>query len=307
MPIKIKCNDNEKIDLSDFIECLSKKKLDASNEKSLISIAPDLKKLSNNKLFLAEFIAEGLKNYKHYQEENTYSSQVIMLHPPTPGTNYFVRANIWPSKDDYLTQINGEDAFFYHKPHDHNFNFLTIGYLGSGYWSDYYEYEYSDVIGYPGENVELKFTERTNLSEGKIMLYRAHKDVHNQLPADEYSISINVMENSLINPLLDQYSFDIEKGKIKSIINNNGTKSLFDISVIMGDENSMDIVEHIAKNHIVDRIRLNAIHAIGKSYNSINELLSYYNKNLKTPSKFIQKNIAIKIKELEKLLWNSQD
>ena len=28
------------------------------------------------------------------------------------------------------------------------------------------------------------------------MLYRAHRDVHNQLPADEMSVSINIMDAS---------------------------------------------------------------------------------------------------------------
>ena len=41
-----------------------------------------------------------------------------------------------------MFKASGISPFFYHVPHDHNFSFLTVGYLGPGYWSEYYEYDY---------------------------------------------------------------------------------------------------------------------------------------------------------------------
>lgn len=301
MPVIISCEDKEKISLDEFVTALYEKKTNPSCQSSLMEAAIDLKRLSNNKTFLGEFIAEEIKNYKGLQSANTYSSQVIMLHPPSEKSTFFIRANIWPSKKDYLTLINGEDAFFYHKPHDHNFNFLTVGYLGPGYWSDYFEYDYEDVVGFPGENVDLKFIERSSLNEGKVMLYRAHKDVHDQLPADEFSISLNIMENSLASPMLDQYAFDVKKSKIKSVINSNSTKALFDIAIIGGDGNSIDIIDHIAKFHLVDRVRLNAIEAIAKSFTTAKDVYEHYEKYKDDRSDFIKKNIAIRVKEFEGL------
>ncbi|TMS91557.1 transposase [Pseudoalteromonas sp. S201] len=302
MPLLVECKETEKIGLKEFVERLYEKKVDASDEASLIAASSDLKKLSNNKTFLGNFVADGLKDYNKYQDENTYSSQVILLHPPCAKSNFFVRANIWPAKEDYLTQINGEDAFFYHKPHDHNFNFLTVGHHGPGYWSDYYEYNYDSVIGYPGEPVDLKYINRTNLSEGKVMLYRAHKDIHNQLPADEYSISINIMENSLANPALDQYSFDLKNNKIKSVINTNNTKALFGVVATIGDENSIDLLEHIARNHLVDRVRLNAIDGIAKSIACREQVQEHYNRFRNDSSSFVSKNIQIRLKNIEGLV-----
>src|SRR3546814_33924 len=82
-----------------------------------------------------------------------------------------------------MVRDSGTDPFFYGKAHDHNFSFLTVGYMGPGYWSEYYEYDYANVAGYVGEKVNLRYIEKSKLDEGKVMLYRIHRDVHLQLPA----------------------------------------------------------------------------------------------------------------------------
>ncbi|MFX9061834.1 hypothetical protein ABTN34_19000, partial [Acinetobacter baumannii] len=64
-----------------------------------------------------------------------YGAQAILLAPP--NGNYVLRANCWPARDDAIVRASGTAPFFYDMPHDHNFPFLTYGYLGPGYWSDY--------------------------------------------------------------------------------------------------------------------------------------------------------------------------
>ena len=113
---------------------------------------------------------------------------------------------------------SGPDPFFYGVPHDHNFSFLTVGYLGPGYWSDYYEYDYGAVVGFPGEDVALRFVEKSRLEQGKVMLYRAHRDIHLQLPADAMSVSLNILETSHNSVFRDQYRFDVERSKIAGIM-----------------------------------------------------------------------------------------
>ena len=53
-----------------------------------------------------------------------------MLH--RASEKYFIRANFWPSERDSVFKASGNSPFFYHVPHDHNFSFLTVGYLGPG-------------------------------------------------------------------------------------------------------------------------------------------------------------------------------
>lgn len=53
--------------------------------------------------------------------------------------------------------------------------------------------ERDTVSGWQGETVGLRFIERSTLSPGKLMLYRAHLDVHSQLAPEAMSVSLNVM------------------------------------------------------------------------------------------------------------------
>jgi hypothetical protein len=57
----------------------------------------------------------------------------------------------------------------------------------------------------------LKFIERSRLEQGKIMLYRAHLDVHAQGAADSLSVSLNIMQTTGAQGWLDQYRFDLER------------------------------------------------------------------------------------------------
>ena len=208
----IPCAEERMLSLGDLVQALNDESFDPADEESFAAAAPLLKGLANNRDFLAEIAIAELKDRCNRQSlENRYSSQVIMLH--RASEKYFIRANFWPSPRDSVFKASGTSPFFYHVPHDHNFSFLTVGYLGPGYWSEYYEYDYGEVVGLPGEKVDLRFIEKAKLDQGKVMLYRAHRDVHNQLPADDMSISINIMEASNRLPFLSQYQFDVRNAR----------------------------------------------------------------------------------------------
>lgn len=122
----------------------------------LMSAADTLKALSNNKQFLRNFFVNALKKTVAYKKEfSQYTPQVIPLsklnHP------YFLRANFWPSKNEENYKLSGPEAFNYGSLHDHNFDFLTIGYDGSGYDSDIYAYDYKRIKGYVGERIDIEY------------------------------------------------------------------------------------------------------------------------------------------------------
>lgn len=299
MPKILECNDKEQLDFEEFLEIIELSNLDTGDEDQMLEFAPYLKKLGNNKNFLSDIIREELKDYEKFQNNNTYSSQVIMLAPPKQGNSFFIRANMWPAKEDYLTQINGEDTFFYHQPHDHNFNFLTVGYHGSGYWSDYYVYDYENVVGYPGEKVALKFVERSNLSEGKVMLYRAHLDIHDQLPAEEFSISLNIMENTLRPLVTDQYAFNIKSNEIKTLINRHTASFVMQAALMLNDENTLDVIEHISKQHSRESVRMAAIDAIAMSNHCMERRAKIYTEAILDHSQFISKNCVARLEKMK--------
>jgi hypothetical protein len=265
MPRVIPCDDDDTpIALGDLIEALNGDAFDPADEDSFAAAGPLLKRLAANRDFLAELAIAELKDRCSRQSlENRYSSQVIMLH--RASEKYFIRANFWPSERDSVLSASGSSPFFYHIPHDHNFSFLTVGYLGSGYWSEYYEYDYEKVVGIPGEKVDLRFVEKSRLEPGKVMLYRAHRDIHNQLPADDMSVSINIMEASPRLPFLSQYRFDVKTCEVAGILTRTASEALLALAANHENGNGRDLVESFAAGHPCDRIQFAALRELARA------------------------------------------
>ena len=174
-----------------------------------------------------------------------------------------MRANIWPSADEHMVRASGDAAFAIGLPHDHNFSFLTLGYFGPGYWSDYYEYDYAAVTGYRGEPVpSLRFVERSRLEPGKLMLYRAHRDVHAQLPADALSVSLNVMHTQGAQGWLDQYKFDLDRREIAAQLSPAPSAAFLKVAVALGGDEALDLAHRFALHHPSDAMRLAAWDAL---------------------------------------------
>lgn len=258
MPRVIEIADEAAIGLGECIEALSERGFAPDDEDSLIHAASQLRRLGNDRCFLGDLLVEQLaRRHREENDRNSYGPQVIMLAPPG-GSSFFMRANIWPSEDEHVIRASGAESFVYGLPHDHNFDFLTLGYFGPGYWSDYYEFDYEDTVGWKGEPVDLRFIERARLDEGKIMHYRAHRDVHTQSPADALSVSINILHAGGAQGWLDQYSFDVENRAIGRILSNGSSEAFIRIAVGLGCEEAQDLAESFARSHPSDRMRLAA-------------------------------------------------
>ena len=268
----IACDERDALALSDVVAALNAPDFDPWDEESFAAAAPLLKGLAANRSFLADIAVAELKDRCGRQSlENRYSSQVIMLH--RASEKYFIRANFWPSPRDSIFKASGTSPFFYHVPHDHNFSFLTVGYLGPGYWSEYYEYDFEAATGLPGEKVDLRFIEKSRLEQGKVMLYRAHRDVHNQLPADDMSVSINIMHASPAIPYLNQYRFDVKTCEIAGILNKSSTDALLALAAHQNAGNGRDLVEHFAARHPCERIRFAALRELAAAEPDVDKAL----------------------------------
>ncbi|MCX7864921.1 MAG: transposase [Novosphingobium sp.] len=258
MPRVIEIADDAVIGLEECVAVMRDAGFDPADEASLLHAARQLRRLGNNRSFLGDLLVAELAD-RHRQEDdrNSYGPQVIML-ASAEGGPFFMRANIWPSADEHVMRASGGHSFVYGLPHDHNFDFLTIGYFGPGYWSDYYEFDYEKTIGWQGEPVELRFVERSRLEEGRILHYRAHRDVHAQIPADSLSVSINILHASDAQGWFDQYSFDVEAGRIGRILSNGASEAFLRIAVGLGCAPAFDLAERFGRHHPSDRMRLAA-------------------------------------------------
>ncbi|HEX8641575.1 MAG TPA: transposase [Allosphingosinicella sp.] len=298
MPRVIACEDEAPLELGELVEALNRPWFDPADEESFAAAGPLLKRLANNRDFLADIAIAELKDRCSQQtRENRYSSQVIMLH--RASEDFFLRANFWPSPRDSVFKASGLSPFFYHVPHDHNFSFLTVGYLGPGYWSEYYEYDFDSVAGLPGEKVDLRFVEKSRLEPGKVMLYRAHRDVHNQLPADEMSISINIMEASNRLPFLNQYQFDVDTCEIVRILNRTSIEALLAIAANTDSGEARDLVETFAERHPCERIRLASLRELAHAAPDVDAGLERLAHGTGSPSRFIAEMSAHELVRLE--------
>ncbi|MBO9497955.1 MAG: transposase [Novosphingobium sp.] len=256
MPRQISLAEPAACSLAECLAALGESGFDPADEDSLMHAASWLRRLGNDRAFLGDLLLERLaRSHRDAGQESAYGPQVVMLSPPGP---VFLRANIWPSRAERCLRASGGESFVYELPHDHNFDFLTLGYFGPGYWSDYWEEDYVALDGWRGEPAGLRYVERSRLHEGRLLHYRAHRDVHSQHPPDALSVSLNVMHASAAQGWLDQYRFDVETGTIAGILNEGSSEAFLRIGVGLGSDEALTLAESFARSHPSDRMRLAA-------------------------------------------------
>lgn len=263
MPLVIDNPSDDVCTLPECIEVLAELGFDADDPASTRAVAAWLRRLANNRTFLGDLLVDRLAGRGGEGIASGYGPQAIVLSRPRDNrpNAAFLRAAIWPSPRDHVFQTSGAASFVYGAPHDHNFDFLTVGYCGPGYASDYYEYDYSTVAGYPDEDAGLRFMGRSVLSPDKLMLYRKHVDVHSQLPPESLSVSINVMRLDPAQGWFDQYGFDLERGTVARLLNPHASEAFLRVAVASGAENALDYAGWVGAAHPSDRMRLASFEA----------------------------------------------
>ncbi|MCC4252399.1 MAG: transposase [Pseudomonadota bacterium] len=252
------------IDLDALVDWCESPAFDPSCEDGLAAAAPMLRALARNRHFLADAAVAELKTRCADQRRfNPYSAQVMLLRPP--GGKYVLRAAFWPAVTDHVVRASGTAPFLYHVPHDHGFDFLTIGYLGPGYGSDYHVYDPAGIAGADGEQVPLRFVGRSWLNEGRMLLYRANRDIHAQLPPERLSVSLNILASPAGQGWRRQYRFDTDRGAIAQGMTIASAQMLLELAVGCGDGDALDLADQFARHHPHDAMRLTAWSAIGDS------------------------------------------
>ncbi len=251
----------EAIDLADCIAALDAAPPDLQDDKDRERAAALLRGLYANRDFLVRRAITSLHAYcRDTPEANRYGAQVFMLHR-LPG-RHFIRANFWPPAQDPLVRASGAAHFYYDIPHDHNFDFLTIGYCGPGYRSRWYTHDASQLAGYPREPAALVLTEDGILGAGRLLHYRAHVDVHAQLPPAALSVSLNIVTEDAALGWRDQYLFDLDARCIETSPTITPAEILLRMALLHGGEGGAEVADAIARHHPSDRGRWNGWRAL---------------------------------------------
>lgn len=255
MALSFEIETPEVLELDEYIDYV-KRNVDLMDVDSIAESAPKFRALMNNRKLLTGVLNRQLQDWGTFQEGNTYTAQTFML-GGAPG--FFVRVNIWAPPSE-IPEVRAAEAqnFYYLVPHDHNFTFMTGGYLGSGYRTMIWEYDHSKLAGVRGEPAELQFLEHTSLPAGKIMVYRKSIDVHSQEHADEFSISLNLMvipEETMMNRA-NQFIFDTEKGVVRSALSSTaGRVMVCDLARHVGDDTTAGLLDALSTKHPDSRVR----------------------------------------------------
>ena len=269
MPRVIANSQSEQASLEETVAALAAG-FDPRDDDSTLAAAAALERLANNRSFLGDMLIAHLRDSARDEfADSDYGPQAIVLSPVRGGC--FLRANIWPSAREACVRTGGLASFVYGAPHDHNFDFLTVGYFGPGYRSDYYVYDYDRVAGYRGERAGLRFVERSALHEGRLLHYRAHVDVHAQLPPEATSVSLNVMRVDPVGGWFDQYGFDLADGTVARILNPSASETFLRCAVAFGDPEALDLAATFGRRHPSPRMRLACFEARAEMLDSATE------------------------------------
>ncbi len=118
-------------------------------------------------------------------------AQSYLLHV---GEHYLARLNFWPPKSQRQSVVSERVRRYFSIDvlHNHSFDFFTVGILGCGYYSKFYQASLNDLEGRSiGETLQLKFVGDLTLNPGKAIFVAKSTEFHSQHEPEEFSVSLN--------------------------------------------------------------------------------------------------------------------
>jgi hypothetical protein len=255
MPLDLEIfHESESLSLEEYIRAIEDGGYDLTRHEDLIASAPLLARLANNKTFLLDRMFDELRDQLKFQADNMYAPEVLLLHA---AKDYFIRANIWKPLSSAELAI---PEYQYDVCHDHNFDILTVGYMGPGYNCRSYMYDRSAYQGRLGEVVDLTSEGVFSLTNGKVALYRAKEDVHIQLPPDQVSVSLNLIPRGPVQNEM-QFQFDEASGAISRYLNFTGLEAAVRVADLLRSRECLDALTRLGREHPSARVRALALAA----------------------------------------------
>lgn len=258
MALSIPCSTSRVAGVDEYLEHV-RTTVDLRDTDSIAASAPMLRALANDRELVVRELNRRIESY--LDDNGIPSAQTLLL---GRDEQFYVRANIWPAIVDMASGRTYQDQFAYNLAHDHNFTFLTVNYLGPGYETEIYEYDFDKVEGYVGEAVELRFLEKVKFGTGSVMLYRANRDIHVQYAPTELTITLNLMVSLPEVRIRDQYYFDLATRTIASYppeLAASRRSSLLSLAGYVGDGDTQQLLSDLSVKHPCRRTRLTALEA----------------------------------------------
>ncbi len=246
--------------LPEFVEHVESH-VDVEDYDSIVENAWALRALANDRNFVLDGYHDELKRHWHAEAANVQSSQTVRL---AAGDGFYVRSNIWLPIRASVHEPFERQLYSYDLAHDHNFDFVTVGYFGSGYETDLYSYDYDAVDGFVGEQVEIREHGTHMLSPGRIMVYRGGRDIHIQRTPADVSVSLNLLCTPKDMHKTQQYLFDVGSRTIVNGAGDLGSMRMFVLELMrhINDENTVDLLSGFVVGHSSPRSQAYALNVL---------------------------------------------
>lgn len=206
------------IKLSEAVQALSM--MERTGEAFLENAARIMHALYLNRSLLKDALRAELRQNRSMRTV-FYSPQSFFLATGkfSDGEAFTLRGNVWfPRSFDGDNQRLEDYVYSYDNCHDHNFDFLTVGYEGPGYLTDLYEYDGVGMQCAIDTPVELRPVGSVVLAPGKVLHFRRSRDVHVQRYPEALSVSLNLLMPDKELHRTAQYEFDPDKGVVMGAI-----------------------------------------------------------------------------------------
>lgn len=251
--------------LAECAEALATWGFDPADEVSLSHAANWLQRLGNDRQFLGDVLVDLLAGLAPVPADAEglagIGPQAVMLVPPGHG-DFSIRTRIWPSPQEAIYRASGATACGYGAAHDFASDVLSLGYFGPGYLAEDYEYDPQALVGHVGERVDLRLVGRGPLEEGRLIHYRARRDVLMAHAPEMLSVSIDLIHSDPRQGWASHHKFDVARGEITELLGHGPSESFLRIAVALGGEKAKDLALHFGQSHPSDRMRLAAWQAL---------------------------------------------
>lgn len=252
--------------LEECIDELSAWGFDPAEEGSLSHAANWLKRLGNNPDFLGDVLiamlsAQGPVSAAAPLLQYAGANHVLLARPRRG--NFVLTADIWPSATDHVLRASAPQALGYGLVHNHNTDFLTLGYFGPGCDVDEYTVEPEALAGWQGEPVVLRSLGRMRLDPGRLVHYRFASDVHCIHPPEALSASLTLSHLHGARSWDSHYVFERVSGdagtfRVAAVRGDGSSETFLRLAVALGGEEARDLAFHFGRAHPSDRMRLTA-------------------------------------------------
>jgi hypothetical protein len=193
-----------------------------------------------------------------------FVSSALILHN---SPKFIVRALFWTPREMDDVAFALEKRFqWYDQAHNHRASFLTGGYRGRSYETVIYRFDGDEIKSVPGDRAGLTHVATLKMADGRITYYEAIRDVHVQHPAEQPSITINVIPKCRAAYHRGTMLFDIQQDVVAS---NDVPRAmcrdvLFRAAEMTANDATISVCETIAREHPLPLMRAHAYRALAR-------------------------------------------